>query len=276
MPDWLPAAWSRTYIRRGEGGQLGEPDSSVSVRYIQTGGGHAFDLRIANDFALPADVKSADDASLEHLQHLASGAVECFAGVTTAEAHGDGTCTLRWHGAFLFPPQLGDDAAPTAVFASIAAGTHETGDVGVATPTLPTSRAKPVVRWLEHAPDASYEEEWLLLESYFRQGAHVAATKPARAGCGACHLSIVGNTFGFTRDIDRAVLPAAARGRPMGEVLADEGIPLAAKRRLMDCEFSFGFFGQGGGVGGVVERSSLPWRRGLALATLLGDDDAAW
>ena len=33
----------------------------------------------------------------------------------------------------------------------------------------------------------------------------------------------------------------------------------------------FGFFGQGGGVGGVVATSSLPWRKGVALATLLGD-----
>ena len=66
-----------------------------------------------------------------------------------------------------------------------------------------------------------------------------------------------------------AGMPPEARNRPLAEALADDRIPLDARRRLMDCEFSFGTFGQGGGIGGVVETSSLPWRVGTALATLL-------
>ena len=103
------------------------------------------------------------------------------------------------------------------------------------------------------------------------QGAHLAALRAARSGQGACWLCILGNTFAFAADIDRAAIPQAARNRALADVVDDEAIPIAAKRALLDSELSFGFFGQNGGVGGVVERSSLPWRKGLALATLLGD-----
>ena len=277
LPDWLCAAWSRAYIKRaGPDGQLGEADATVDVRYIQTAAeGHSFDLRIVKGFSLGGDDDDAassgiDRLSLEQLRALASGAVECFAGVTKVEA--SEPLTVRWHAAFLYPPALGDHADPLEVFAAIAAGTHVTADVGVAHPTLPGARGRPIARWMEHAPDQSYEEEWLMLAGYSKQGAHVAAVRPAQSGvCGAAHLCINGNTFGFVRDIDRDAIPPQARNRPMAEVLEDAAIPLEAKRRLMDCEFSCGFFGQGGGVGGVVEHSSLPWCKHVALATLLGD-----
>ena len=109
-------------------------------------------------------------------------------------------------------------------------------------------------------------------------GAHFAAVRPAARGVGTCWLGVLGNTFGFVRDINRAALPEAVRGKQLADILADDAIPLQAKRQALDCEFSFGKFGQGGGVGGVVEFSSLPWRKGVALATLLGDEEgrAAW
>lgn len=159
---------------------------------------------------------------------------------------------------------------------AVAAGSHETADVGVASPTAPASRREPVKHWMEHAPDGSYEEDWRLLGEYRRQGAHLAAVRRADEGCGACWLAILGNTFAFARDVDRAALPAAARNRPVAEVLADESIPLEARRRLLDCDFCFGSFGQGGRVGGVVERASHPWRRGAALATLVGEVFSRW
>ena len=89
------------------------------------------------------------------------------------------------------------------------------------------------------------------------------------SGVGTCWLAILGNTFGLVRDIARAALPAEVKDRPLAEVLDDDSISLAAKRKLLDADFSFGRFGQNGGVGGVVEMSSLPWRKGVALATLL-------
>ena len=290
LPAWLAATWSRTYIRRAEAGPpsalgakddsisassaLGAKDDSINVHYIQTmAEGHGFDLRIPKDLSLPPTVGSVADLTLEQLRQLS--AIEGFSGVTTAEPAGSDTCILRWHAAFCFPPQLGVDDEPLAVLSMILEGKHETMDVGRATPTLPAGRGKPVVKWYEHAPDGSYEEEWLMLDGYFKQGAHLAAVRPARAGEGACWLGILGNTFAFVRDIDRTTVPQAARSRPIADVLADESIPLAAKQSLLDAEFSFGFFGQGGGVGGVVECSSLPWRRGVALATMIGDGDAA-
>lgn len=276
LPEWLAATWCRSYIRRAPipGAQLGEPDASVAVRYVQTlAGGHAFDLRIPDSFTSSA-ASSIQDLDLEQLKELCAKC-ECFAGVTRCEMREDVT-QFSWHGAFLFPPALGDGDAPLAVLESIAAGTHETSDIGVAIPTLPSSRAKPVVRWLEHDPSRTYEEEWLLLESYFKQGAHLAAVRPAVDGSGACWLAILGNTFGFVRDIERNALPAAVRNRPLAETLADDSVPLDDKRRLLDCEFSFGHFGQGGGVGGVVELSSHPWRKGTALATLVGDTASGW
>ena len=282
LPAWLTATWTRSYIRRGTAGALGEPDSSVDVRYIQTlAGGHAFDLRVAQSFALPATVTGIDDLSIDDLKVLASGAVEAFAGVTTA-VPGSGEWTFRWHAALLYPPLLGADDTPETLFESIRAGEHETSDVGLAVPTVPKGRGKrPVTRWLEHPPDGSYEEEWLMFEHYSKQGAHVAAWRPPMpgSGVGTCWLAILGNTFGFVRDIDRAALPAEVKDRPLAEVLDDDSISLAAKRKLLDADFSFGRFGQNGGVGGVVEMSSLPWRKGVALATLLGDgaaDEPPW
>ena len=279
LPEWLAATWSRNYIKRAApDGTLGDEDLSVEVRYIQTAAeGHGFDLRIATNFGL-TNATRIEELTQEQLEALAApGAVECFAGITTSEIV-EGNCTLSWHAAFLFPPDLEDGNTPEAVFASVAAGTHVTSDVGIAMPTIPTSRSRPVIRWLEHAPDASYEEEWVLLSEFFRQGAHLAARRPARSDSGACHLCILGNTFGFVRDINRAVLPSTVRNRPLASVLADETVSLAEKRQIMDCEFSFGFFGQGGSVGGVVERSSLPWRKGVALASLLGpvEEEGEW
>lgn len=275
LPKWLSATWCRSYIRRMTAeGVLGERNSSVSVRYLQTlADGHAFDLRIANDFALPEKCTGLEDLNEEHLQLLASGAIEAFAGVTTAEA-GDGEWTLAWHAAFSFPPLLGATDDPQSLLSRIAAGEHETDDVGRAVPTLPDGRRKPVTHWLEHAPDGSYEEEWLTFEQYFAQGAHLAALRPASGDCGTCWLAILGSTFAFVRDIDRRALPAVAQNRPMAEVLADDAIPVDAKRKLLDCEFSFGRFGQNGGVGGVVEATSLPWCKGVALAVLIGVADA--
>lgn len=275
-PPWLAASWSRSYIRRvTANGELGAPDCSVVVRYLQTAvDGHSFDLRVASSFALEGCCSMAD-MSLEQLQSLASGAVECFAGVTTAQFTADchDRCTVSWHGAFLYPPQLGTGDAPLAVLESISAGTHSTSDIGLATPTMPANRHEPVKHWLEHAPDGSYEEEWILLEGYAKRGAQLAAYRLPRAGeRGACWLGINGNTFGFARDIDRTTIPAAALNRPLAETLADDAVPLEAKRRLLDCDFCFGTFGQGGSVGGVVEQASLPWRRGVALANLLGDE----
>ena len=289
LPDWLVATWNRDYIRRAAGadGALGEPDRSTAVRYLQTAaGGHAFDLRTpAEDLVLQKPFTSLEDlTATEQLIALVSDPkVEAFAGVTTAEPHQQKAddqaerWTLRWHGAWLFPPQLGDGDDPLAVLEAVAAGAHETGDVGVASPTAPASRRQPVERWMEHAPDGSYEEDWRLLGAYRRQGAHLAAVRRAGDGCGACWLALLGNTFAFARDVDRAALPAAARNRPIADALADETIPLEARRRLLDCDFCFGTFGQGGRVGGVVERASHPWRRGAALATLVGEDSSrAW
>ena len=102
-PDWLSATWERSYIRRrAEGAEgLGEPDASVLVRYIQTSAnGHAFDLRIKDGLRIPGleGVRSAAGLSEAQLQALtAPGAVECFAGVTTAATDGDGKSTLSWH-----------------------------------------------------------------------------------------------------------------------------------------------------------------------------------
>ena len=110
-----------------------------------------------------------------------------------------------------------------------------------------------------------------MFDQYFAQGAHLAALRPASGDRGACWLAILGSTFGFVRDIDRAALPAAALDRPLADVLADDDVALDVKQRLVDCDFSFGYFGQGGGVGGVVERSSLPWRKGVAFAALIGE-----
>lgn len=290
LPSWLSATWIRNYIRRSSSdGTLGDRDASVTVHYLQTSAeGHAFDLRIAKSFALPEGVASIADLDLEMMQALA-GATEAFAGVTTSEVTGD-EVVLHWHAAFSFPPQLGEDDAPEAVLAAIMAGNHVTADIGRAVPTHPASRSKPVVHWFEYALDDSYEEEWLMLDSFYARGAHLAAIRPARStevagnaedaaggltGAGACWLAILGNTFAFVRDIDRSVLPPAARGRPLADALMDEAIPLGAKRALLDSEFSFGYFGHGGGVGGVVERSSLPWRKGVALATLLAEAAAA-
>ena len=273
LPDWLKATWMRSYIKRGPpGGPLGDADATVAVRYIQTlCGGASFDLRIAETFSLPAEITCAAELSLEQIQALASGAIEGFVGVTRSETAGDNSWVVRWHAAWLYPPQLGNSDEPQAVLAAIAANEHETGDVGRAVPTMPTARSRPVVHWLEFAPDGSYEEEWKMLDDYFKQGAHLAAVRPARSGEGACCLAILGSTFGFVRDIDRAALPAAALDRSLADVLADDDIALEVKQRLVDCDFSFGYFGQGGGVGGVVERSSLPWRKGFALATLIGE-----
>ena len=44
----------------------------------------------------------------------------------------------------------------------------------------------------------------------------------------------------------------------------DDAVSLEAKRRLFDSDFAFG-------SGGVVGFSALPWRRGVALARLVGD-----
>ena len=280
LPSWLNSTWSRNYIRRASaGGPLGEPDASVDVRYLQTlADGHAFDLRIPSSFALPnsSSILSMDDLNLEQLQALASSSIEGFAGITTSESAGDDTI-LRWHAAFCFPPQLQQADDPVAVLELIRSGQHETLDVGRAVPTLPNSRGKPVAHWYEHAPDESYEEEWVMLDGFSSRGAHFAAIRPARSGCGACWLGVLGNTFAFVRDVDRdALSDAARRAETLNDALADAAIPLHDKRRLLDCEFSFGRFGQGGGVGGVVEFSSLPWRRGVALATLVGEASSGW
>lgn len=273
LPAWLSTTWTRSYIRRAvDGGALGPPDSSVAVRYLQTQcGGHAFDLRIPEGLAASlAGVGGLSDLSLAQLQSLIAR-VEAFAGVAIAEPVND-EWLVRWHAAFLFPPQLTDDAEPQAVLERILAGAHHTDDVGRAVPDVPRVRSQSVTRWLEHAPDGSYEEEWLMLESFSARGAHVAAMRPARPGvAGMCWLAILGNTFAFVRDLDRSAIPPQAKNRALAEVLADDAFPLAAKRQMADCEFSFGFFGQNGGVGGVVERSSLPWRVGTALATLVGE-----
>lgn len=279
LPAWLSASWQRTYIKRATpDGPLGEPDSSVEVRYLQTlAGGHAFDLRIQSGFTFPEDVKSVTELTLEQLQMLAApGAIEGFAGVTTSEPAAGDAWLFRWHAAFCFPPQLSSSDEPQLVIDQIASSQHETSDIGRAVPRMPSVRSKPVVEWHEYAPDSSYEEQWQILNGYFKQGAHLAAMRPAQSGTGACWLAILGNTFAFVRDIDRDSLPAAARDRPLDEVLADDTIPLAIKQLVLDCEFSFGFFGQGGGVGGVVERSSLPWRRGVALAALVGTMASGW
>lgn len=280
LPAWTASVWTRNYIRRWtrEGGPLGEPDTSVTVRYLQTlADGHGWDLRVRK-LALssfPESARSVDDLSAEHLQTLAAdGAIEGFAGITKAAPEGDGCTALHWHAAFLFPPQLGEADEPATVLERIRSGEHETLDVGRAVPSLPTGRGKPVVHWLEHAPDGSYAEEWVALRSFSPRGAHVAATRAAREGCGASWLGILGNCFAFARDIDRASLPESVRGRSVQEVLSDDTLTLALKRRVMDCEFSFGTFGQGGGVGGVVEISSLPWRKGEALARVLGEGAA--
>jgi hypothetical protein len=280
LPEWLSAAWSRNYIRRaGPDGILGRSDASVAVRYVQTlASGHGFDLRVADNFSLPDGITGMDCLSLEQLQALA-GAVEGFAGVTMSESIGENAYLFAWHAAFLFPPQLGDTDEPQAVLASIAAGDHETGDVGRAVPSLPAARKAPITTWRETAPDASYEEEWQMLDGFDLRGAHLAALRRARSGVqagGACWLGILGNSFAFVRDIDRSALPSIARGRPLAEVLADESVPMAAKRAVLDCEFSFGTFGQGAGVGGVVQFSSLPWRRGIALAMLIGEASSGW
>ena len=202
LPSWLYASWSRNYIKRaGAGGVLGAADSSVSVRYIQTeAAGHAFDIRIADDFSLPETVRSIDDLDLTQLQLLASGAVECFAGVTLAPAEN----TFAWHAAFLFPPSIED--APPALLAVISAGEHETSDIGIAQPDLPSSRGKPVTRWLEFAPDKSYEEEWVMLDGYFKQGAHLAIV-PTSHLRRAPHLRC-------------ALLPAARPGLPCASARA--------------------------------------------------------
>jgi hypothetical protein len=286
LPPWLGSTWSRNYIRRqlpqdGSTG-LGEPDSSVTVRYIQTlAEGHSFDLRIKEDFSMPSTIGRVDDMSLEQLLSFASeGAVEAFAGVTTSERSGDSAFIIRWHAAFTFPPNLADAEEPISVLDRIRSGQHETEDVGRAVPTLPAGRGKPTVHWYEYSvPEGSYEEEWVMFEDFYARGAHFAAVRPARPGVGTCWLGVLGNTFAFVRDVDRAALADAVRGRQVADVLADDAIPLQDKQRALDCEFSFGRFGQNGGVGGVVEFSSLPWRKGVALATLLGDDEearAAW
>jgi len=266
--------------RAGPDGELAStplPSDLKVVRYLQTAvDGHAFDLRIPSSLVLPDGVSSTADLNIEQLLVLAS--IEAFAGITIAEPHAQGT-KLSWHAAFLFPPALRDHDSPHAVLTAILDNSHETGDVGICTPTVPSSRSKPVVRFLETAPDASYEEEWLLLEGFSKQGAHVAAMRPARSGeTGACWLAILGNTFGFVRDLDRSdeLLTDAVRNRPISDVLTDDSIALGTKQRLLDCEFSFGYFGQGGGVGGVVELSSLPWQKGVALANLIGDLGSGW
>ena len=277
LPAWLKATWSRNYIRRAaaDSRELGEPDRSVRVRYIQTlADGHSFDLRIPDGFQVENSIRSVHEMNIQQLRTFAEAGVEAFAGVTTAELAGNDT-TVRWHYAFTFPPSLDSADDPMALFDLISSGKHETKDVGRAVPSLPPTRGKPVVHWYEHAPDGSYEEEWVMFEEFFSRGAHLAAVRPARSGVGACWLGILGNTFGFVRDIDRSALPDDVRNRPVAEILADEAIPLTVKRTALDCEFSFGKFGQGGGVGGVVELSSLPWRVGIALAMLLDGDEAA-
>ena len=184
LPPWLSAVWSRNYIRQAaDDGELGEKDASVSVRYVQTcANGHGFDLRIAASFSLPDSMSCINDLELDQLKQLASGAVEGYAGITTAEPAGDNVTLLRWHAAFSYPPQLGDTSEPSALLASIAAGVHETGDVGRATPTLPAGRGKPVTLWHEYAPDASYEEEWLMLDGYYKQVCLIVIVPPLGSG----------------------------------------------------------------------------------------------
>ena len=254
---------------------LGERDVSKVVRYLQTGaGGHAFDLRIPSSFDFPEEITGIDDCSQEQLQALAE-AVECFAGVSKAHEEAS-EWTISWHGAFLFPPALGDASEPTTVLKSISADAHVTEDRGRAVPVLPRGRSEAVKSWIETHPDGDYEEEWLRLEGFQERGAHVAAMRPALPGeRGTCWLAILGSTFAFVRDIDRSQIPPEALNRTVAEMLVDSTISLESKRRIMDCDFSFGTFGQGGGVGGVVEWSSHPWQRGTALATFLGDADAS-
>lgn len=286
LPAWLPGAWSRSYIRLATSDDtLGDPCTSVTVRYLQTlAGGHAFYLRVPPGYSSTGS-RGIGDLSSDELQALAVSGVEAIAGVTTCEPSTDRASILRRHAAFTFPPLLGDADAPEAVLASIAEGTHDTNNVCVAEPSMPASRREQVARWLDHALDSSYEEEWLRLPGYVSRGAHLAAIRPATAGSdevgvsgvgGARWLAIMGSTFAFARDIDRMAMPDCARNRPLTEALADENITLEAKRRLLDCEFSFGTFGQGGGVGGVVELSSAPWREGTALATLIAEAPDGW
>ena len=144
VPQWLAATWTRTYIRRAlaeDDKTLGDKDSSVSVIYLQTlADGHSFDLRIANDFSLGDSVTGINDLSLEQLQKLASGAVEAFSGGTRAEQTGENEWLFKWHAAFLFPPQLGNHDDPASVLSAIAAGQHETSDVGRAIPVMHAPR----------------------------------------------------------------------------------------------------------------------------------------
>ena len=76
LPSWLYASWSRNYIKRaGADGVLGAPDSSVSVRYIQTeAAGHAFDIRIADDFTLSETARFIDDLDLTSINSRLSDA----------------------------------------------------------------------------------------------------------------------------------------------------------------------------------------------------------
>ena len=190
VPDWLCGVWSRTWIRRAGMDGLGEPDSSVEVRYIQTP--WAF-----------VDVRSPHDAS-------AAGTM-AFGGITQVSNENGRPPLVSWHAVFnLDPPVL--ETGRGSIWAAADADTpRPTDDCGY----FERRGENEVGRGVYHEwdPEGTLEERWVQLEGGSQP--FLAARLHARA-----LVVVVGSHFGLVVDErpanDALVEYVAGRVTPKG------------------------------------------------------------
>ncbi len=189
-------AWQRDWIRR----HGGAPDTSVTVRYVQTPGAFG-DLRIRIDRPGLAGAASFADLSDDQLAALARQ--NGFAGYTTVDG-----ARATWHHEIDFQPSGGGS------------------DIG---------RIEPAGdgKMLEHALDDSYVESW---SSIGRDGGKFFVAKVARGDRVDQLLVVAGEHFVYARA--RAIpLPAADS---ITDAIANNHPARDTIIAYLDCEISYG------------------------------------